>query len=176
MSTTDQDTLPQPDLQYAYNRTDMWHQLYYGEDRGIQNGTGCAWPINWDHEDVLEAAKNSAQRRDYQVVHQIVHYGYEFPLVIDWCGYHVEHPEAVVVGLDEAIVYVHHEGPLNSTQEGQPPVGLYVNAVFHYPGFDGSVGRLHLDVHVTMQDEHEQTIFENTYRYAFQGDGMNQEL
>ena len=38
------------------------------------------------------------------------------------------------------------------------------------------VGKLHLDVHVTMQDANEQTIFEYTYRYALQGDGMNQEL
>jgi hypothetical protein len=175
MSTADQDTLPQPELHYAYNRTDMWHQLYYGEDRGIQQGTGCSWPINWDHEDTLDTVKNSAQRRDYQVVHRVVNHSYEFDLVIDWCGYHVEDP-AAVVGLDDAIVYVYHDGPLQSTQEDEPPVGLYVNAVFHYPEFAGSVGTLHLDVQVIMQDADQQPIFENTYQYVLHGDGTNQEL
>jgi len=175
MSTADQDTLPQPELHYAYNRTDMWHQLYYGEDRGIQQGTGCAWPINWDHEDTLDTLKNSAQRRDYQVVHRVVNHSYEFDLVIDWCGYHVEDP-AAVVGLDDAIVYVYHDGPLHSTQEDEPPVGLYVNAVFHYPEFAGTVGTLHLDVQVIMQDADQQPIFENTYHYVLHGDGTNQEL
>jgi len=171
MSATE-DELLTPDLQYGYNRTDMWHQLYWNDQRGVQEGTGCAWPINYDHEDLIESVKANAQRGDYQVHHRVTDGPYEFDLVIDWCGYYVQEPLAYF-GLDEAIVYVDLDGAFGDRQ-------LYVNGVFHYPSFtsndEGATAILHLDVMVTQKDQSDETLYENTLKFRLFGDGKNEEV
>jgi hypothetical protein len=173
MSATDEEILT-PDLTYGYNRTDMWHQLYFKDERGIQNGTGCAWPINYDHEDLIESIKNKPEthRGDYEVRHRVTDGEYEFDLVYNWCGYEVQEP-LQYFGLDEAIVYVDYDGAFGDRE-------LYVSAIFHYPSFtsndEGATGILHLDVNVTQKDANENVLYEKTHQFRLFGDGKSEEV
>ena len=176
MSATDEEIL-QPDLSYGYNRIDSWHQLYWNDERQIQSGgSGCAWPINYDHEDLINEVKAKVEsnggRGDYEVRHRVTDGEYEFDLVYNWCGYHVQEP-LQYFALDDGTVYVDHDGPFGDRQ-------LYVNGIFHYPSFtsndEGATAILHLDVSITQKDANEETVYEQTLQFRLFGDGKSEEV
>jgi hypothetical protein len=163
-----------PDFSSTYSPLPSdWQLIFDGDDtRPLFGRPAATLPGNFpeDAVDMLWDRRDGEYELRSRVEGTEVPNNQHYDLTVTWMGHLINDAD----GQDYYLI----SNAIPFVEMAEPPVGwkMYVNASVGQPVFEGNVGTLEIDFHVSYQDDQGETTHDLHHWFKIYGNGLQQEL